>query len=294
MFTTANYIMGHQVSAGALCNSEMHQGLDAGIYHAGIDSQSCSLLKAMLTSPAHYKAQFFAQRTNSPSMDFGTLIHNLVLEPGSFSKEYAVYPGKRDGRSQEFKTFCGKNPGRTVIDEVEFRSAKILADKILDRVVVGRPFGDWVSEGTPEATVYYDDPTTGVRCRVRIDLWHPEVTFDLKTTIHAHSGTWLRQALSLHYDMQAYMYSLAATLYSGCSSPKPFVFIAAESDVPHSVSVYTAGSSFIENGGKKYQSALGGYTACARVNHWPDAGSDTVLEINHWQAVSDRPSWMPS
>lgn len=277
---------------GALCHSEMHRDLDARIYHSAMDIPSCSLLKAMLESPAHYMAQMLADKSKSPAKNFGTLVHSLVLEPGAFSREYAVFPGKRDGRDTDFKTFCAINLGRTVIDELELAAARELAEKVLQRKVLGRPFADFVSEGIPEASIFYTDPTTGVRLRTRIDLLHPEIVFDLKTTMHPTVAAWTRQALSLHYDMQSYMYTLAVSLFRGATTPPPFVFIAAESDRPHSIGVYTAGESFMNNGGRKYQAALGGYSACNSIGHWPDAGQDAVLEIEHWQAMTDRPDWM--
>lgn len=96
---------------------------------------------------------------------------------------------------------------------------------------------------------------------------------------------------SLHYDMQAYMYSLAVALFFGHSEPSPFVFMAAESTAPFTVNVLTAGSTFLENGGRKYQAALSGYAACARVNHWPGPEVEDVVEIQHWQMAQSVPAW---
>ena len=290
MTTTTQHLV--KIEHGALSDAKIHHGLDAHTYHASVDIPSCSLLKAMLNSPAHYQAQLLASQNKSAARDFGSLVHTLVLEPGNFSREYAVFPGKRDGRDSDFKAFCATNAGRNVIDEYELASASELADKVLQRQVHGRPFGDFVSEGIPEASLFYTDPTTGIQCRARIDLLHPEAIFDLKTTMHPTPSSWTRQALALHYDMQSYMYTLAVSLFRGLTTPPPFVFIAAENERPHSIGVYTAGGTFMENGGRKYQAALGGYAACCKVGHWPDASTDTVLEIDHWQAMTDRPAWM--
>lgn len=277
--------------SGALGDSRMHIGLPADQYHSDVDVQSCSLLKAMHVSPAHYLAQFHERHSTSKSRDFGSLVHTLVLEPGLFSREYAVYDGDGDARSAEFKAFKAANVGREVIDELTYARAKSLSEKVLSRTVRGRPFGDYVSEGYPEVSIYYTDPSTGVACRCRLDLLHPEFIFDLKTTQHAERDAWLRQGLSLHYDMQAYMYALAVALFFGHSEPSPFVFMAAESTAPFTVNVLTAGSTFLENGGRKYQAALSGYAACARVNHWPGPEVEDVVEIQHWQMAQSAPAW---
>jgi len=276
---------------GVLAGSLLYRDMPAESYHADISVQSCSLLKQMLTSPAHYQAQFFAPRKSSPSMDFGTLVHCLVLEPGKFSREFAVYQGPPDKRSTEYKAFAELNVGRTIISESELIHARTLQQKILERRVRGRPFGDYVREGTPEATIYYTDPSTGVRCRCRIDLLHPEIVFDLKTTIYGEKETWLRHGLTLHYDMQSYMYSLCVALHYGEENPRPFIFVTGESEQPHSIGVYAAGSTYIENGGMKYKKALAGYTACSQVDLWPDLSQDAVLEIHHWQTEREEQSW---
>lgn len=279
---------------GVLGESELFVGLDPRAYHADVTVQSCSLLKPILVSPAHYRAQFFSDRSSTKFMDFGTLIHALVLEPSTFGAGYAVFPGKTDKRSDEYKAFARANVGRIVIDEVAFHIAKNLADRILSRSYKGRPFGDYVKEGIPEASIYYTDPATNVRCRARIDLLHPEFTFDLKTTICAERTAWVRQASSLDYDMQAYMYCLCVSLFYGHTKPKPFVFIAGENAAPYSVSAFTAGPTFIEEGGRKYQEALTAYAACSAVNHWPDASSEEIVELEHWQVRHSSPAWRKS
>jgi hypothetical protein len=277
---------------GVLADSVKFIGLDSDHYHSDIDTQSCSLLKAMLTSPADYKAQFFNMRSEpTKSMDFGTLIHLLILEPHLFSSQYAVYTGKAVARDAAFKEFAALHPGLTAVDEVAMRDARSLADKILNRSFRGRKFGDYVAEGQPEVSIYYSDPATGVRCRVRIDLLHPEYVFDLKTTVYPGQREWLRHGLSLHYDMQAYMYSLAACLHAGKTHPDPFVFITGQSEQPYSVSAFTAGDTLIAEGGRKYQEALSGYAACLQQDYWPDLGCEATLELDHWQVGSSTPAW---
>lgn len=277
--------------AGKLADSVLHVNLPSEDYHSDITAQSCSLLKPILVSPAHYKAGFFARRGPTKAMDFGTLIHALVLEPVTFPAQYAVYAGNGDRKSAEYKDFVKANKSRQILDAADLQVAQILADKILNKPVLGRPFGDYVQEGIPEATIYYTDPSTNTRCRVRIDLLHPEIRFDLKTTSYIDRRAWVRHALDLDYDFQAYMYSLACSLFYGESAPKPFIFITAESTVPHSVSAFTAGDSFIEEGSKKYREALVTFAACSSTDHWPDAGSDEVVEIEHWQQRPSNPAW---
>lgn len=280
-----------QIRDGALQDSQMILGMPAADYHADVSAQSCSLLKEMLASPAHYRAQFFEVAGKSKARDFGTLVHTLVLEPQRLAVEYAVFSGRRDGRDAEFKEFARSHPDVMVVDEFELKKARDLASRMLERPLKGRPFGDYVREGDKEVVIYFTDPS-GVRCRVRIDLWHPELVCDLKTSITAVPAQWLRKALGYHYDMQAYMYSLASCLYKGAEEALPFYFMVGESGSPHAVSPMLAGPSFLENGGKKYKQAVEAFAACSQVNHWPDSGEDAVLELEPWMVFSDAgPAW---
>lgn len=282
-------------SQGALADSVKIINLPGHEYHADLGVQSCSLLKPMLISPAHYRSQFFEAQSSSKAKDFGTLIHTLVLEPQTFASRYAVYAGVKDGRDPEFKAFTKAHPGQIVVDDVALQDAKRMCEKILDRRFRGRRFADYLAEGEKEATIYYTDPSTGVRCRVRVDLLHPEFVFDLKTALSVAQAEWLRQAVSLHYDLQSYMYSLAVCLFAGHEKPLPFVFVAAENTAPYSVSAFTAGESFLARGGRKYQEALSAYAACSQVNHWPDLGEEATVELEHWMAsAANEPAWRAS
>lgn len=278
---------------GILADSLKIVRLPADDYHSDIAVQSCGLLKSMLVSPAHYRAQFFDTNKTTKAKEFGTLIHTLVLEPAAFAARYAVYPGVKDGRDAKYKAFVEKHGGQTVVDDVSLQLAQGMAQRILDRQFKGRAFREYIAEGEPEVTIYFTDPATKVRCRVRIDLLHPEFIFDLKTAISVIKSDFLRQAVNLHYDMQSYMYSLAECLWSGRETPLPFVFIAAENTAPYSVSAFTAGSSILAKGGAKYQDALSGYAACSQVNHWPDLGHEDTLDLEPWMALpaANESSW---
>lgn len=255
--------------------------LPAAEYHAMLVRSSSSMLKHMLVSPAHYLAATIARHVESPAMKFGSLIHLLVLEPWQLPFEYVVVAEIPRGR--EARALREMYPRHAVITEVELHDARALAQRIMERKVLGRPFQRFVEEGEPELTFLFDDPVVGLPCRTRVDLWHPDFIFDLKTTRHATSGEFQRAALDLHYDLQAYMYCLADAVVEQRSKARPFVFIAAQSDEPHPVHALSAGDTFMENGRAKYQHAIGLLKACLETDYWPDTSADGVLEIEPWQ-----------
>ena len=89
---------------GAQGDSCLFKNMPSHLYHADRDALSCSMLKPLLISPAHFQAGLTAYGKTSDAMEFGTLVHLLVLQPHEVSRELAVYPGVAD-RSTTFKQF---------------------------------------------------------------------------------------------------------------------------------------------------------------------------------------------
>jgi hypothetical protein len=270
---------------GATPGSLRALNLPAERYHKCLQRYSCSTLKAMLISPAHYMQQLAAEHRPSPAMEFGSLVHLLVLEPWRLPHEYVIVaePTLTPALRREIQS---AHPGLRALTEVQLHEARIAAEKVLQRCVRGRPLHRYLEEGLKEITLFYTDPVTRLRCRVRLDLWHPDVIIDLKTTRHAQIELFSRACVTLSYDMQAYMYSLADLIFEGRSRPRDFVFVAVQSEAPHPVHVLNSGSSFLANGEAKYVRSISLAHACTACDWWPDNGSDGELEIEPWQAFT--------
>jgi hypothetical protein len=277
--------------AGATSGTRMFKDMAASEYHADRDALSCSLMKPLLTSPAHFQASLAVCGTSSRAKDFGSALHVLLLQPELAGQELAVFHGNADGRKKEYQEFLLANCEKLVLDEPTFALARQVVEKIRRTMFKGRPLGKFIDESIPEATIYFTEPTTGLRMRVRVDAYHPELNFDLKSTRHGAVNLFARDAVDLHYDLQAFMYSLARAMFEGTTSARPFVFIATETTAPHSVSTLTAGENFMANGLRKFQSCAATFKACTEAGLWPDLGRDDVLEIEPWQQFSDKQGW---
>lgn len=280
---------------GVAGDSCMFKHMPADLYHADRDALSCSLMKPLLTSPAHFQAGLVACEKASEARDFGTLVHLLVLQPELASKELAVFPGIAErktaaGRSA-FDEFEQGSGGKLVVDEPTFAEGRRVAHRVLETRYKGRPLQDFIAESIPEATIYFTEPSTGLRMRMRMDAYHPDISFDLKTTRFAQARAFMRDAVEKDYDLQSYMYSLGRCLYEGATTSKPFVFIAAENTAPYSVSTYEAGPTFMGNGANKFQACAAAFKACTDSGYWPDLSGDSVLEIEPWQQFSAKGGW---
>lgn len=139
-------------SAGVEADSLLLRKLPADEYHADRDALSCSLLKPLLGSPAHFQAALLTPPKNSPAKEFGSLVHLLLLEPELASKELAVYPGMGTSRDPEFKTFLASNAYRLAVDEPTFSEAVRLANKVAETRYKGRPLRRFIEESMCEAT----------------------------------------------------------------------------------------------------------------------------------------------
>lgn len=279
-----------QPELGAASDSWMLRHLPNEVYHSDRDALSCSLLKPLLISPAHFLTGLVACESSSAARDFGSLVHLLVLQPHLVSRELVVYPGVPETKGV-FDAFAALHPDRLAVDEPTFAKAGHLAERVMETLYKGRPLQRFIEESIPEASIYFTEPTTGLRMRIRLDAMHPDISLDLKSTRFPLARAFMRDAVDKHYDMQSYMYTLGRCLFEGTTTPKPFVLVAAENVEPFSVSIYPAGETFMSNGAAKFQACAAAFKACTDSGYWPNLSGETVLEIEPWQQFTGKPAW---
>lgn len=254
-------------------------------YHADKDILSSSMLKNALISPAHYIETLLEPHTDTPDKAFGTLIHALVLEPQTVPPLIAVYAGSTTDRA-DWLAFKAANKGRYCLTHADLTQAELMSDMARNAMFRGRPFYKFIEEGEVEPSIYYDDPTTGISCRTRPDLLHPDFTFDLKTTRHSLPSQFQKDAISMHYDLSAYMYTLSRVLLERTSTPKPFVLVPVDSNPPHGTHFMPCSAAFLENGMKKYNTALATIKACSSLDHWPTLDGEIEMDLMPWQVFT--------
>lgn len=257
------------------------ENLPSSVYHADKETLSSTMVKHALVSPAHFQSARYSPPVSSPDRDFGTLVHTCTLEPKTLNETFAVFPGELS--STEGRAFKKANPGRIVISLATLAEGQHLADRVLAAEYKGRAFHKFIEEGLVEPSIYFDDPTTSLPCRIRPDLFHPEITFDLKTTRHSTASAFQRQALELHYDLSAFMYSFGRAVYEANDRPKPFVIVSAETAEPHTVMIRPASHDFLVNGRSKYVHALSMIRGCGLTQYWPGLDGEEELDLHPYQ-----------
>lgn len=231
-------------------------------YHQLPDSVSCSGLKHLLRSPAHF--QEYLDGSYDGKVNLGSALHCLVLEEDVFDKTYTVYSGRRG--TNAFKAFAEENPGKQILSEQEWISVLGMQRALIQYDEF--PLWRALRSAKREMSVFWTDEETGVQCRVRFDaLSAPYAQFDLKTTTDARPEAFLKQAIRLDYDLQAAMYTEAARHYTG--EILPFFFAAVEEDRPHGVWLHEADSDMMDSGWNKFRHALQTYKQCRDTGKWP-------------------------
>lgn len=256
-----------------------------------LDAVNFSTLKLMAKSPAHYWHRLMeGGRTDTNAMKLGRVRHMGVFEPERFRREVVAWDGgRRFGK--EWDAFQQKHAGRELITADEMSECIKLATHVrTDRIA-----SQYVSGGRGEFTLQWthSEPTVGgipgfnVQMKARPDfVTSSGFLVDLKTTRDASPGAFGRSVWNLHYFAQAAVY---VDGYEAATGQRlPFVFVAAEIDVPHVVTVYRMPDHVLELGRETYRAWLQRLAECRRTSSWPGYfEAEAELSLPSWAVGND-------
>lgn len=269
-------------------------------YHSG-PGVSNSQLNELARSAAHFYDRFLKEEddTEEPAEESkvlatGTAVHCAVLEPDRFAAEYIIAPTdipKRPTSAQinakspspetvvqieEWNKWSAEwaeiSEGKQVLTATEYKRIQNIAAGVRNhpasRVLL--------NQGRAEVSVYWEDPDTGVLCRVRPDWLAPTFVFDLKTTEDARPEAFARSIIKYGYYRQAAFY------LDGCRANgldvDSFIYGPIEKSSPFLFSPYFADPDMIEVGRREYKALLETYARCSESGVWPGY-SDTIRPI---------------
>lgn len=259
----------------------IYPGLPCEQYHA-LDAASNSRLTELKRSPKHMRyAVEFGNDTDAKAR--GDCAHAALLQPERFAAEYAIGPHVKlntKAGKDEWEAFAADNAGKTLIRGAE--GAKVLG---IREAVWAHPQARKLLEaaGETELSVVWDDPATGVRCKMRADhiaeKWSTVV--DVKTTRDAAPDAFARAACQYGYFRQAAFY-LDGLARSGRSYER-FAIIAVESEPPHGVIVYQVRDEALVRGAAELKPLLARYARCEQRGEWKGYDEDIQwLDMPEW------------
>jgi hypothetical protein len=268
----------------------VYRGIAAEEYFAW-DAVSNSKLNLMRRSAAHYKHGF-----NEPTaqMALGSLVHSGVLEPLSIAKRYVFMPNyaahpdnvsKTGQRSFSSATdfvkrmqedFQRLNHDKEIVSEDHYNTMIGMASSLSDNAVARDLFRD----GQAEVSLVWDDPSSGLRCKCRIDwLRMKSAEFvDLKTTADASDFERSIAKFGYHRQMAFYQWGLFAA--AGIRAT-PWI-VAAETKAPFGCRAAQMLPESIEIGRQEVQELLQQVADCLESDEWPGYPNPTSWGLPEW------------
>lgn len=253
--------------------------LSNAAYHSG-PGISCTGLKKIAVSPAHFKRGEFKQ---TAAMAMGSATHSAILEPDSFAEQYVTLPAGKDRRSTEYKALCASNGADNVLVSADAHQISIMQAAVLANPVANK----WLyqQQGRNELSVYAKDPETGVLVRCRFDrLLDRGFSPDLKTTTDASPRGFSNAIAKYGYAFQAAFY-MDVYYWATGDVLDGFGFIAVESKAPHNVMCYRLDDESIEVGRAQYRAALNTFANCLETGiyeGYDGASEEQLIGLPFW------------
>lgn len=250
-------------------------------YHAH-QSISKSGLDRMAISPAHYRFQ--EPREPSRAMVIGTAIHTALLEPDRFGVDYVLLREVTDRRASAYKEAIKAHDAERVLTGKEADRVSGMQEAVLSQQSARELL---LAPGNREASLFVNDPETGVLVRVRYDLLTDTgLAVDLKKTRDARPREFSRSIFNYRYHVQAALY-LDAWEWATGEQLAGFRVVAAEELLPHATKVYTLDETAVQDGRSQYRADLNLYAQCLESGDWPayPCDADEVISLPDWRVA---------
>lgn len=269
-------------------------------YHACSEFSS-SQLKDILRSGAHFYSNNIIkenERETKKHLDFGTLAHTLFLEPEQFHNEFAVIPADAPkpptdvmrnaknpsedsiARVQWWDAFAAEHGAKVTITAEQLAGAQRIADNLRKLSSFNVMQNNY---GMAEASIFFIDPTYGLKLRVRPDYHIAPCSalpngliLDVKTTRDARPFKFSKDSGEYGYSLSASMYREGFQQYYGTESKPDFIFLVAENVAPFNVKQYRAADLFLSVGDNQYRKAKELLAESLLINEWD--GYSTEME----------------
>lgn len=298
----------HEASAHA----SVHAGdLATGMYpdmpmdeYLALPFMSAGKLEKLRRSPLQYQHSLIAPRESTSALERGTALHLAILEPELFEEHYVVLgqcegvTGKkercrynasflRDGRH-----FCGTHDplrslpmdeGVEIISGLDYAKVLGMRDAVMNHE---RARSLFEGKGAFECTIVFDDPETGIRCKIRPDrlVERTRMYVAVKTARDASAWAFARDAEKRGYfrGLALYRRGLRAIGWP----PQEIAVLAIEPEAPHDLNPFLTEPEDIDSADAEVTRLLLLYHTCTENDYWPGyASSESGFSILR------RPEW---
>lgn len=236
-------------------------------YHANRDIWGHSMLEVARESMVAAHNVFIAKEGQIPTsepLEFGGMLHCLLLEPGSFDARFAVIPptvgldknGRQTAATKEFKEWAeeAKRSGRKVVKTPDFEAACRMRDAILAEPELRSAFE---IDHRTEQGIRWVDEETGLPLKCKPDYMREasDVLLDLKfvgrpdriNVVSLNDDALSRLIHGRGYHRQIAHYSNGYQALTG-RYPKLFLLVFVSRHLGHEVAMVRLDPASIDQG----------------------------------------------
>lgn len=233
---------------------------------------SYSSISAFKKSPLDFIKYKFHKSEPTPAMEFGSMVHKLLLEQNTFFDKYAIIPSHAPKKPTNVQ-INAKKPSDETLSAIEFWNVfklstedKILissndyfdAEKVIESLYKNQSSCELINFADSfekEHNFVYDNFLFKAFIDAECDLFR----FDLKVVASAEPKKFQRDAIAYGYPIQSAVYEIA-------SGKKDFYNIAV--DKSGGVSVHKMSRQTIDYGKKCFDEILENFNRCILEDAW--------------------------
>lgn len=271
--------------------------LSAEEYHADRDSVSSTGLRKLLAPgcPAQFKYDRDQPQAHKKEFDLGHAAHMLVLGEGP-ELEVIDAPDWKKVATRDLRDKAYVE-GRVPLLVKDHDVVQAMAAAIRQHPLAGPLFAP--GTGVAEQSIYWTDPATGVRCRVRPDWVKrlPGLTLcvDYKTIKAADPDT-VSKAIREHgYHQQDPLYIDGIRAAYQTDNVR-FVFVFQSKVAPYLITVRELDEQARDIGRAKNNRALRIYADCTASGVWPDWTGPVedipTISLPAWAAINEAEEYL--
>ena len=256
---------------------------------------NASGLKHILRSPAHYQASLSEPPKATVALEFGKLLHFIILEPEEFHRRAYPQPklnkATKKGKVAHAAWVEAMPPGAIVVPDCWEEPLRRMHDKVYAHPAARR----LLEKGIREGTFWWKDPKTGLLCKGRPDFVSATgIVVDLKSVADARKDAFSRDVWKYRYDVQAAHYCAGAEV-TGIARHDSYAFLCIEKEPPYEMAIYTCGMpdqdeertspswSVLGCGSQWRDEAMRVYKQCRETQTWPGYQKrPETIELPRW------------
>jgi hypothetical protein len=272
-------------------------GMSAEAYHADRNSISSTGLRKILNPgcPAQFKYDQDHPQPHKKEFDLGHAAHLMVLGEGP-ELEVIDAPDWKKPATRELRDLAYAE-GKVPLLTKDHDMVQAMAAAIRQHPLAGPLFTP--GTGTAEQSIFWTDPATGVRCRIRPDWLKqlPGLTLcvDYKSIKAADPDTVSRAIRDHGYHQQDALYTdgIWAALQP---EDVRFIFVFQSKTAPYLITVRELADQDRDIGRAKNERALHIYAECIATGIWPDwTGPVTeipTISMPTWAVLNETSEYM--